>query len=194
MGRALAHARGWPRGFDDPFALELLPDEVREAARRGIERRWPRDPREVMLRAIAFTTSRMMGPRTLAIDDALLGLPAGAQVVLLGAGLDARAHRLHSLREATVFELDHPATQAWKRARAEGLPVRARSLVYVPIDFERDSLEGALERAGHCAELHTVWVWEGVITYLRREGIAATLSVLERRSAPGSRLVLTYNE
>jgi hypothetical protein len=52
-----------------------------------------------------------------------------SQVVILGAGFDSRAHRLPALRSGRVFEVDHPATQATKRARCEAcdLPLHPRS-------------------------------------------------------------------
>lgn len=132
--------------------------------------------------------------RTAAIDEALRSaLAAGArQLVILGAGLDARAYRLPELAGVSVFEVDHPATQAAKRERlAEGGNGNAR-VVFVGVDFERDSLEGRLASAGHDAAIATAWIWEGVTPYLERGAIEATLGVVASRSAPSSTLLVTY--
>src|SRR5262249_38392036 len=56
----------------------------------------------------------------------------------------------------------------------------------------RDSLDAALAAAGHDATRATTWVWEGVVMYLHRVDIEATLAVVTRRSAGGSRLILNY--
>ncbi len=54
--------------------------------------------------------------RTVILDRALAASPPVEQVVILGAGLDSRAWRLDSLKDTVVFEVDFPASQAWKRA------------------------------------------------------------------------------
>ncbi len=132
--------------------------------------------------------------RTRAIDVALIAeLAKGArQLVILGAGLDARAYRLQELRDAAVFEVDHPATQALKRARAAGHAGTARQLSWVSVDFERDSLDEKLRDAGHDPAQRTVWIWEGVTPYLRPEAIETTLAIVAQRSAAGSLALVTY--
>jgi methyltransferase (TIGR00027 family) len=132
--------------------------------------------------------------RARAIDRALeAGLATGIdQVVILGAGLDTRAHRLAALAHATVFEVDHPSSQAHKRARATRVPQSARRLVYVPVDFARDSLAEQLQAHGHAAQRATFWIWEGVVPYLELGAIRATLAAVAQRSVPGSRLATTY--
>jgi methyltransferase (TIGR00027 family) len=113
--------------------------------------------------------------------------------VILGAGLDGRAFRMPELSEVDVFELDHPDTQGPKRERSATLARTCRSLRFVAIDFERDSLERALEDAGHRKDVPTVWLWEGVVMYLRDEAVRSTLSVVSARSAPGSTIAVQYN-
>jgi methyltransferase (TIGR00027 family) len=92
-----------------------------------------------------------------------------------------------------VFEVDHPDSQRKKRERAAVLEAVARDVRFVGVDFERDDLEAALGAAGHDPDRRTTWVWEGVVMYLERRDIEATLAILQRRSAPGSRLVVVYN-
>src|SRR5690242_15021905 len=70
-----------------------------------------------------------------AFIDAVITAARAKQVVIVGAGLDTRAWRLETLRDAHVFELDHPATQSYKRAHAEALGAPLGRHTYVPIDF-----------------------------------------------------------
>lgn len=149
-----------------------------------------------LLRAAMLGLADHMAIRTRLLDQAVeAGVARGArQLVLLGAGLDARAHRLAALADCSVFEVDFASTQAFKRARARPLPLRARSLRYVACDFERDTLERTLPAHGFDAQRSSVWVWEGVTMYLSEAAIASTLEAIARLSAPGSRLALTYLE
>jgi methyltransferase (TIGR00027 family) len=64
---------------------------------------------------------------------------------------------------------------------------------FVAIDFERESLGAALERAGHDSSAPTCWIWEGVVMYLTRDAMRATLRDLAGRSAPGSTLIVNYH-
>jgi methyltransferase (TIGR00027 family) len=132
--------------------------------------------------------------RTAAIDDALAdALSSGIeQLVILGAGLDARAWRVERLANAVVFEVDYPSTQAYKRSRIATRRPFAKDVRYVAVDFETDSLADALDRAGHDGKAPTFWIWEGVTPYLDRAAIRATLAVVGERSPPGSRIAVTY--
>jgi methyltransferase (TIGR00027 family) len=139
----------------------------------------------------SFGLVEHLSRRTFAID-AVLRDHAAPQVVVLGAGLDARAHRMVELAEADVFEVDHPSTQRYKRRRAADLSVHARSLTYVPVDFERDDLAQRLAESGHDVAKPTMWLWEGVTMYLTRDAVRATLAIMAARSAPSSTIALTY--
>jgi len=132
--------------------------------------------------------------RTRAIDMALLAeLETGTrQLVICGAGLDARAFRTPQLRDAVVFEVDHPATQPLKRAQVKGHPSTAQHVRWVSVDFERESLEQKLKHAGHDPNQRTVWIWEGVTPYLHPAAIESTLAVIAQRSAKGSLALVTY--
>lgn len=132
--------------------------------------------------------------RTIAIDEAIVrSVTEGTrQLVLLGAGLDARAFRMPELDGVTVFEVDHPSTQAFKRERTQGLVPLAERVVSAAIDFERDRLGEVLPNAGFDRAKPSVWVWEGVTMYLSHDAIDATLDSLEALAAPGSRLAVTY--
>lgn len=147
-----------------------------------------------LLAAPTFGLLQHVALRTAAIDAAIRrerasGIP---QLVVLGAGLDARAYRMPELAETIVFEVDFPSTQAMKRARAASLVPMAKELRWAPIDFEQDALEDVLARAGHRTDRRTVWLWEGVTMYLPPAAVDATLSVVRDRSSPGSALLVTY--
>lgn len=132
--------------------------------------------------------------RSATIDAALLdALAIGIdQLVILGAGLDGRAWRLPALRRTTVFEVDHPSTQAGKQRRVAERPPLAAELRFVSVDFERDALSQRLEQAGHDASRPSAWIWEGVTPYLELAAIESSLADVARRSAPRSRLVVSY--
>lgn len=129
-----------------------------------------------------------------AFIDQLLAQKPRAQVVILGAGLDTRAWRMPTLRDVTLFEVDHPATQAYKRARAEKLIAPHVQPRYVSVDLTRDDLAQALRAAGHDPGAPTVWIWEGVIMYLDDAALRGTLDVIRGASGPDSLLIAHYYE
>ncbi|HEY9854926.1 MAG TPA: class I SAM-dependent methyltransferase [Stenomitos sp.] len=190
--RAVAHQTAQVPRFSDPTALALLPEDKRQEVERFLAAPEPTGLKARMGRALQLARGHMMGARTVEIDEAVrqAGHP---QLVILGAGLDGRAWRMGELRDTVVFEVDHPDTQRAKRARADKLTPVAREVRFVPVDFTRDKLEEALRAAGHDADRPTTWIWEGVVMYLTRDQIAATLEVLARRSAVGSRLIIAYH-
>jgi len=189
MGRAAAH--GTAR-FSDPTALALLPDDARVRVERFRAGERPSGLRDRMRHGYLARQLWVMMARTVAIDDAITSA-AAPQVVILGAGLDGRAWRLSALKGATVFEVDHPDSQRDKRARVAGLSPVARDVRFVPVDFTRDDLDQALASAGHDPRRPTTWVWEGVVMYLTRAEVAATLAVIARRSALASQLLVLYH-
>ncbi|BCB75862.1 hypothetical protein GCM10022251_80500 [Phytohabitans flavus] len=191
QGRAVAHGRIAPGRFADPVAMSLLRGDERAAVERA---RTGTPPPGVSARieyesltAVAET----MVPRTVAIDDAVRARP-NPQLVILGAGLDGRAWRMAELSDVDVYEVDHPASQADKRDRAADLEPVAGALRWVPVDLARDPLGSALGAAGHDEAAATTWIWEGVVPYLSRPEVAATVRAVAECSAPGSRLVVNY--
>ncbi|MFG1703726.1 class I SAM-dependent methyltransferase [Nonomuraea sp. M3C6] len=114
-----------------------------------------------------------------------------AQYVLLGAGLDTFAYRT-GMTGVRAFEVDHPATQEWKRGllAAAGLTPTA-DLAFAPVDFESDDLMTALRGAGFDESRPALVSWLGVAMYLTRDAVAATFATLSRL-APGSELVMEY--
>ena len=194
LGRAMADAGlSHVANFHDPTARVFLSEKGRQslaktehAAREGV-----RGFRLEMARTMAD----MIALRTSAIDAAVRdAIAEGAtQLVILGAGYDGRAWRLPELAGVKVFEVDHPATQGDKRARVAELPPPAGIVTFVPVNFERDALGDALERAGHDRSAPTCWIWEGVVMYLTRDAMRGTLAAVAQRSAPGSTLIVNYH-
>jgi methyltransferase (TIGR00027 family) len=117
-----------------------------------------------------------------------------AQLVVLGAGLDTFAYRNPFGAALRVFEVDHPATQAWKRRRlAETrIPIPA-SLTYAPVDFETGDLLDGLTATGFDPARRTFFVWLGVIPYLTREAALATLEVIGALPG-GGEVVFDYSD
>ncbi|MFY4720057.1 class I SAM-dependent methyltransferase [Streptomyces sp. LaBMicrA B280] len=193
--RAAADGRAAVGRFADPVAVRLLRAEERirvDEVRAGTPPKgWQARTAYESVRACA----EVVVPRTVAIDEALRARPTG-QLVILGAGLDTRAWRLAELARTDVWEVDHPASQRDKRARlagAEPAPVAiARSVRLTPVDFAVDDLGAALDAAGHDPAAPTTWLWEGVVPYLTRDQVRATLTALAARTAPGSTLVVNY--
>lgn len=192
MARAIAHGRTPVAQFADPTALALLPDEARDRVERVRAGRPPRGLRERLDRWLLAGRSKMMVARTLAIDEGLR-FAGSPQLVILGAGLDGRAWRMPELREVMVFEIDHPDSQRAKRARVSRLQQVARDVRFVPVDFAGDRLDEDLAAAGHDRTRPTTWLWEGVVMYLTRADIEATLRVIEQRSPSASRLIVAYH-
>jgi methyltransferase (TIGR00027 family) len=145
-------------------------------------------PSPVFRRAHAFLQVRSRYP-----EDRLAQSPY-EQYVALCAGLDSFAWRRPDLlRKLRFFEVDHPATQDWKRARASslGLPI-VPGHVFVPVDLDHSDLATALSQFGFDWSVPTLFSWVGATMYLEAAAIAATLAVVSR-CASGSEIALSYN-
>jgi len=178
-------------GFADPWAVEFLPAGWRrrvERARRALAGYPQKSPYPFWTRGMAIFNQY----RTVVFDRAIAAALPVPQLVILGAGFDTRAWRLDGLEATTVFEVDHPATQSLKRARAGTLPPKARQIRFAPIDFRDGDLPAVLAEAGYDARQPAFWLWEGVAMYLPPAQVAANLASFAALSAPGSRLALTY--
>jgi methyltransferase (TIGR00027 family) len=191
QARAAADGRLAVGRFADPVAARLLrPDEsgAVDQVRLG-------QPPTGWQQRLAFETVRasteVIVPRTVAIDDALRAHQA-PQLVLLGAGLDDRAWRMSELAGTDVFEVDHPASQADKQARIGDLAAVARSVTFVPADLTVRRLDDALTAAGFRPDVATTWIWEGVIPYLDRRAVTATMHVISVLAPAGSRIIVNY--
>jgi methyltransferase (TIGR00027 family) len=116
------------------------------------------------------------------------------QYVVLGAGLDTFAlRRPEAAAATTIFELDQPVTQVWKRRRLAELGIAVPgATVFVPVDFDAD--EDWWERlvgAGFDVARPAVVSSMGVVPYLGREAVVDTLRRIAELAA-GSVLVMSY--
>lgn len=183
--RAIATSADGLHEVRDPIAESLLPGSLALLPR---------------VLARAPTVSRLLSGglldhvalRTAAIDRALEAMAEIPQLVILGAGLDARAWRLSQLAHSIVFEVDVQASQRVKKRKLAHQHALAREVRFVEVDFARGELDARLAGAGHDPTTKTAWIWEGVTPYLDRSALAATLGTIAARSAPGSSLLVTY--
>jgi methyltransferase (TIGR00027 family) len=178
-----------PLVFEDPIAVPILGPHAAELDRTpGLNPNLKARPFSIGLRAFLVARSRY------AEDQLAQAVARGiSQYVLLGAGLDTFAHR-NPHPELRVFEVDHPATQQWKRELliTTKLPHPA-NLIYVPVDFENQSLPEQLSAAGHNATLPTFFTWLGVVPYLTLEAFRGTLSFIAAQP-PSSGVVFDYGQ
>ncbi len=118
-------------------------------------------------------------PRSRIAEDALSSaVERGVrQIVIRGAGLDTFALRNpHGAPEIRIYEVDHPATQAWKLERlAEAEIALPPWLVLVPVDFEWDAVGERLIAAGFQQNSSAFFTWLGVVPYLTQVAIGRTL-------------------
>ena len=100
------------------------------------------------------------------------------QYVVLGAGLDTFAYR-NPYPKVRVFEVDHPATQGWKREQlhAAGIEIPG-PLTFVPVNFEEQTLADGLAHSGFDASAPAFFSWLGVTPYLTREACMTTLTFI----------------
>jgi methyltransferase (TIGR00027 family) len=173
-----------PRVLLDPIAVPILGHTYRAALERSRETLNEPFPRG--MRAFLLARSRY------AEETLARAVGAGCrQYCLLGAGLDTFAHR-NPYADVSVFEVDHPATQQWKRELlAESELPTPRNLHYAPVDFERQSLAAQLAEAGLDAAAPTVFAWLGVVPYLSPEAFRGTVEYLSGFPA-GSALIFDY--
>ncbi|MEO5838591.1 MAG: class I SAM-dependent methyltransferase [Acidimicrobiales bacterium] len=159
---------GDPKILIDEYAIRFLDDRQRARV----------ETNDDVLQAPHVRASRahILGRSAFTEDELQRAVAQGCQqYVLLGAGYDSSAARLgETLAEVAVFEVDHPATQAAKRA-ALGPGEWLANVRFVAVDFERDSLSARLHDAGWDADTPTFWSWLGVAMYLTDDAVMNTL-------------------
>jgi methyltransferase (TIGR00027 family) len=174
-----------PKVFDDPLALRILGEDgltlLKERLHRAHE--------FLHLRAFIVGRSRFA-------EDTLSEAVKGGvgQLVILGAGLDTFAYRnSYPASELHVFEVDHPATQKWKRdlLAAAGIPVPA-TLTFTPVDFEHLSLREGLESVGFRFHEPAFFSLLGVVPYLERNVLFGTLAFIKSEMQGGAEVVFDY--
>ena len=181
MRRAAHQLLDEPRVFDEPLAVAITDGESERPPDAG-------QPFSRSLRAFIAVRSRF------AEDQLARAVERGVrQYVVLGAGLDTFAYR-NPFQSAGlhVFEVDHPATQEWKRARLDAVCIAVpKELTFAAIDFERESLEDGLMKAGFDQHQPAFFSWLGVTPYLSRPAFDATVEFIAGLPA-GSGLVFDF--
>ena len=116
------------------------------------------------------------------------------QLVVIGAGLDTFAYRNPHGDRLAIFTVAHPATQIWKRRRLKeaGIPIPDQ-LDFAPVDFERDSLLAGLQASGFAATKRSFFMWLGVVPYLTRDAVIATLTSIAELKG-GGEVVFDYSD
>ena len=183
--RAVHQLLDAPVVLDDPLALPIL-GAKRTAALRADPFQY-NDPLRRMVRASLAVRSR------LAEDELARARQRGAaQYVVLGAGLDTFAYRSPYGEALQVFEVDHPATQAWKREMLHDAGITLPpSLRFVPTDFSRDTLAATLAAADFRSDRPAFFSWLGVTVYLDSAAVLDTLRFVATLP-PGSGIVFDY--
>lgn len=173
----------WPFLVDDPYGLLLIGPDWKSVARFG--RDAYTDAERARVRAFVVARQRFAEDRLIA--------GGFEQYVMLGAGLDSFVWRRPDIaRDTRIIEIDHPATQGFKKARAAALGLTLpRAHSFVSVDFEKETLEDALDRAGFDWMRPAFFSWIGVTMYISRAASAATFATVAR-CAKGSEIVFTY--
>jgi methyltransferase (TIGR00027 family) len=186
LRRAAHQIHDSPVVFHDPLAVAILGETYAEELRRTPLR--TDRPFSVALRAFLVARSRY------AEDNLRSAVERGVeQYVLLGAGLDTFAHR-NPYPGLKVFEVDHPATQQWKRDLLQRNQIAIPdSITYTPVDFERQSLAAQLEQSGFDSHRPSFFAWLGVVPYLTLEAFRATVGFIAGQ-AQGSGVTLDYGQ
>ena len=168
----------------DPFAIKILREDEKDVLQFA-------NGHPLASIGRLFTTARSR----IAEDALSRAVERGVrQIVILGAGLDTFALRNpHGARQIRIYEVDHPATQAWKRQRlAEAQIALPPWLILVPVDFERDDVGEKLVAAGFQQNSPAFFTWLGVVPYLTQDAIGRTLDYMS--SIQNSEVVFDYME
>jgi methyltransferase (TIGR00027 family) len=170
--------------LNDPFALKILHEDEKDVIQFA-----NKHPLASIGRLLTTARSRIA-------EDALSrAVERGVrQIVILGAGLDTFALRNpHDARQIRIYEVDHPATQAWKRQRlAEAQIALPLWLIFVPVNFEHDDVGEKLVAAGFQPNAPAFFAWLGVVPYLTLDTIGRTLGYMS--SIQNSEVVFDYME
>jgi methyltransferase (TIGR00027 family) len=171
--------------FEDRLAIVLLGDQADDLLAAHHDARATHALASIR---VAMTTRSRYAEARLA-DAVHRGV---GQSVILGAGLDSFAYRSPLADRLRVFEVDHPATQSWKReCLARAAITVPDQVTFVAVDFATDSLSARLLDAGFDRSQPAFVSWLGVTQYLTSDAIGATLDVI-RSAGPGTELVMEY--
>jgi len=178
--------------FADPLAVPILGGDVRIAA-DGSDALVHEDDTHPGSRAMRFFIVSRSAFAESKLAEAIAERGA-VQLVVLGAGFDTFAYRNPFGERLRVFEVDHPATQAWKRERLATMGIALPEwLSFVGVDFEHESFSERLVEAGFDPARRSFVFWLGVSMYLSAEAIDATLATVAGWPG-GGEIVFDYAE
>ena len=161
-----------PKILNDPVAARMVDpsSDFYKSFVEGLERM----PAPLRLQRRAYSVMRSRYTEDCLGASVTVGI---RQYVILGAGLDTFGYRQPSwAKSLRVFEVDHPATQSWKRAKLAAAKVEIPdNVTFAPIDFERVTLKEGLAASGFDFGIPTFFSWLGVTPYLTEEAFDGTL-------------------
>jgi methyltransferase (TIGR00027 family) len=175
-----------PRVLDDPMAVRIIGAEYAARIKAGVTENSSVVSKS--LRAFLVARSRY------AEDELSRAVSNGIrQYVVLGAGLDTFAYRNpFAAAGLRLFEVDHPATQAWKRDQLRAAEINIpQETVFVPVDFERETIADGLQRVGFATHQKAFFSWLGVTPYLTDRAFAETMTFIASMPS-GSGVVFDY--
>ena len=175
---------------DDHLALKLIPAFLKPLLHFNLVRKF--FSRVITPQGIyEYTIARTKYIDSVFHDSLASGLP---QALIFGAGFDTRALRFQKdAGRATIFELDVPVTQTAKLGQyaRRGLCLPP-NVVFISIDFDRESLSDKLEQAGFVKGAPSLFVLEGLLMYLQPESVDQTFRVIREFAGPDSVIVFDY--
>lgn len=170
--------------FNDFLAYDLIPEQQKNL----IEQIMPKE-------ALMNSTAPIIRSRY--TEDCLMKAVKNGveQYVILGAGLDTFAFRYPDLlKTLNVFEVDHPATQSFKRQRVEEMGwSHPENLHYISIDFTREDIVNKFNQSPNYSALSkSFFSWQGVTMYLSKEEVYKTFDNISKVAPSGSMIVFDY--
>lgn len=141
------------------------------------------------------TVPQLVSRARYAEDGLLSAIERGVrQYVILGAGFDTFAWRQENLPDDfIIYEVDHPATQAFKINRLQEMGMEIpKNVRFVSVDFKRDSLQDELMKVGYNIQTLTYFSLLGVVMYLEKQDFYQLLSTVSDLSMNGSSFIFDY--
>lgn len=175
---------------DDYIAPKLIPKFILPVIKIGILRRlfmdrfYPKGMYEYVIARTKFIDDVFRNSMTNGIE----------QILIFGAGFDSRGIRFKDLNIKTkIFELDAPVTQEAKINQLKKRGVKINSnIIYVPINFNRESIEERLLESGFDTNKKTLFILEGLTMYLNPDTIDNTFKVINRIAGKNSEIIFDY--
>jgi methyltransferase (TIGR00027 family) len=182
------------RLYEDPYSEKMLPPFYKFYIKRM------RNPKKLdsIMKKSEKSCPGIMGwffCRDRYVDDIVtecLEKKEVETVVNLGAGMDCRAYLIPGMDKIRCFEVDHPTVIKNKIKKMKKiLGELPDHVVYVSIDFQKQSLDVELKNAGYNMNSKTLFIWEAVTQYISKEANDSVFKYIGQ-AASGSKLVFSY--